>query len=174
MAVLIASTAPAALACSPLPYPPPPAPPAGTSPADATALAQAWSQSHAATRAVEDAAWRLRQQVRLFDEAKSIAVVRHVREGKVSGMPKEFAYMNGNPLAILKPLRWVKGQGTSSEITLGSGTPPPCGQIPAHDAFYGKPGEVFLLYLADDGHVIDGFRIDRITEPRTLAALTKQ
>ncbi len=54
---------------------------------------------------------------------------------------------------------------------LGSGFPPPCGQIPAHDAFYGKPGEAFLIYLADDGHIMEGFRIDRITEPRTLAAL---
>ena len=53
------------------------------------------------------------------------------------------------------------------------GNPPPCGQIPAHDAFYGKPGEVFLVYLADDGHVMEGFRLEKIAEPRTLAALTQ-
>ncbi len=161
-----------ALACSPLPYPPPPAAPAGTSEADAEALARAWTQAYAMSRAEEDRAWRLKGQARLFDEAKSIAVVRYDRAGQVSGMPKQFAYMNGDPTSILKPVRWVKGSGSRNELTLGSGNPPPCGQIPAHDAFYGKPGEVFLIYLADDGHIMDGFRLEKITEPRTLAALT--
>ena len=174
MALAAASLAGPALACSPMPYPPPPATPPGASAADVAALAQAWSQSHAASRAVEDHAWRLRQQARLFDEARSIAVVRYDRAGKVSGMPKEFDYMNGNPLAILKPVRWVKGKGSQAELTLGLGNPAPCGQIPAHDAFYGKPGEVFLIYLADDGHIMEGFRLDKIAEPRTLAALTAQ
>lgn len=174
MAVLVASTAAPALACSPLPPPPVPAPPAGASKADAWALEQAWGQAHAAIRAQEDAAWRLKQQIRLFDEAKNIAVVRYVREGKISGMPKEFDYMNGDPIAILKPVRWVKGKGSQDELSVGSGYAPPCGQIPAHDAFYGKPDEAFLIYLADDGHIMEGFRIDRIAEPRTLAALTAQ
>lgn len=170
-AAVLALTAPA-LACSPLPYPPPPAPAAGTSPADAQALEAAWLQSHVAARAAEDREWALKQQTRLFDEAKGIALVRYDREGKVSGLPNEFDHMNGDPLAILKPVRWVKGTGAMTEITIGRGQLPPCGQMPAHDAFYGKPGEVFVIYLAADGHVMEGYRIDRIIEPRTLAALT--
>lgn len=174
MAVLAASTAAPALACSPLPYPPPPAAPAGASQADIRALEQAWSQAQAVIRAQEDAAWRLKQQASLFDDASRIAVVRYVREDKVSGLPKEFDYMNGKPLAVLKPVRWVKGTGSSDELTLGEGMAPPCGWIPAHDAFHGKPDDVFLLYLAADGHIMDGFKIEKITEPRTLAALTKE
>ncbi|MDP3495208.1 MAG: hypothetical protein Q8R82_19025 [Hyphomonadaceae bacterium] len=173
MALAVAGMTPPALACSPMPYPPPPASPAGASAADIAALQQAWSQSHAASRAVEDRAWQLKRQARLFDEAKSIAVVRYDRAGKVSGLPKEFDYMNGSPTAILKPVRWVKGKGSPAELTLGMGNPPPCGQIPAHDAYYGKPGEVFLVYLADDDHVMEGFRLEKIAEPRTLAALTQ-
>lgn len=137
-------------------------------------MEQAWGQAHAAIRAQEDAAWRLKQQVSLFDEADRIAVVRYVREDKISGMPKELDHMNGDPLAVLKPVRWVKGTGSSDEIKVSYGYAPPCGWIPAYDAFRGKPDEVFLLYLAADGRILEGFRIDRITEPRTLAALTAQ
>ncbi len=174
LVMLFAGTAAPALACSPLPPPPVPAPPAGASQADVWALEQAWGQAHAAIRAQEDAAWRLKQQARLFDEAERIAVVRYVRQDKISGLPKDLDYMNGNPLAVLKPVRWVKGTGSSDELNLSSSFPPPCGQIAAHDAFYGKSGEAFLIYLAADGHIMDGFKIDRITEPRTLAALTAQ
>ena len=45
----------------------------------------------------------------------------------------------------------------------------------AHDAFYGKPGGVFLLYFYCPDmlqtNVLDGFALDRIIKPRTLAAL---
>lgn len=174
MAVLAASMAAPALACMPLPPPPLPSPPAGASAADIAALEQAWSQAQTALRVQEDAAWRLKQQASLFDEAKSIAVVRYVREDKISGMPKNLDHMNGNPLAILKPVRWVKGTGASNEIKLSEGMAPPCGWIPAHDAFHGKPGEVFLIYLATDDHILEGFNLGRIVEPRTLAALTAQ
>lgn len=174
MAALAASIAAPAFACSPVPPPPLPAPPAGASQADVWALEQAWGQAHAAVRAQEDAAWRLKQQVSLFDEAMRIAVVRYVREDKVSGMPKNLDYLNGNPLVVLKPVHWVKGTGSSDELKLSEGMAPPCGWTPAHDAFHGKPDEVFLLYLAADGRIMEGFRIDRITEPRTLAALTAQ
>lgn len=174
MAALAASTAAPAFACMPLPPPPLPAAPAGASQDDIRALEQAWGQAHAALRTQEDMAWRLKQQATLFDEAKSIAVVRYVREDKISGMPKDLDYLNGNPLAVLKPVRWVKGAGSSDELKLGEGMAPPCGWIPAHDAFHGKPDEVFLIYLADDGRIMEGFRIERIAEPRTLAALTAQ
>lgn len=171
---LTASSAMPALACSIPPPPPPPKLAAGASEADQTASDRAWNGAHYRLRLEEDRAWALKQQARLFDEAKTVGLFRYDREGKVSGMPKEFDYMNGDPLAILKPVRWVKGKGATKELTLGMGETPPCGQMPAHDAFYGKPGEVFLIYLADDGHVIEGYGLDRVVESRTLAALTAQ
>lgn len=173
LAAMTLSAAPA-LACSIPPPPPPPHLGPGASEADQIASDMAWNDAHARVRAEQDRAWALQQQARLFDDAKSIGVFRFDREGKVSGMPKEFDYMNGDPLAILSPVRWVKGQGAKSELTIGMGEAPPCGQMAAHDAFYGKPGEVFLIYLADDGHVMQGYRFDRIVEPRTLSALTAQ
>lgn len=173
-AAMAAGLAAPAIACPP---PPPPAPApklaAGASPADQAASDRAWNDAHYRLRAEEGRAWTLKQQARLFDEANTIAIVRYDRAGKVSGMPKEFDYMNGDPLAIVKPVRWVKGQGSQAELTLGGGNAPMCGQIPAHDAFYGSPGDVFLIYLAADGHVLEGYKLDRIIEPRTLAALTK-
>jgi hypothetical protein len=168
---LMASSAMPALACS-IPPPPPPPVLAGASPVDQTASDRAWNDAHYKLRQEEDRAWKLRQQVRLFDEAGSIGVFRYDRESKVSGLPKEFDYMNGDPTSILKPVRWVKGKGSPAELTLGRGLAPPCGQIPAHDAFYGKPGEVFVIFLGADGHVLDGFKFESIVEPRTLAALT--
>ncbi len=70
------------------------------------ALEQAWGQrARRHPHAGEDAAWLLKQQLRLFDEAKSIAVVRYDRQGKVSGMPKQFEHMNGDPIVFLKPVR---------------------------------------------------------------------
>lgn len=165
-------TAAPALACSILPPPPPPQLGPGASAADQAAADWAWNDAHSQRRAEEDRVWALKQQASLFDEAGTIGIFRFDRADKVSGMPKEFDYMNGNPLAILKPVRWVKGSGDAVELTLGQGMAPPCGQIPAHDAFYGKPGEVFVIYLAADGHVMQGYRLNRIIEPRTLAALT--
>jgi hypothetical protein len=170
-AMALAFAAPA-FACSILPPPPPPPAAPGTPKADVEAAERAWSEAHGRRYAEEQRAWTLKQQARLFDEAKGLVVVRFDRQGKVSGMPKELDHMNGDPLAILKPVRWVKGQGSPNEIVIGSGLAPPCGQIPAHDAFYGKPGEVFLLYIAEDNHVLDGFRIEKIIEPRAIAALT--
>jgi len=45
--------------------------------------------------------------------------------------------------------------------------------MPAHDAFHGRPGEVFLTYTTTEGHVIESFGPGRIIEPRTLELLTK-
>ena len=120
----------------------------------------------------------MKRQADLFDKATGIALMRFDREGKTSGMPAQFSCMNGQPLAGLNLLRWVKGAGASGELQLAMGQLPPCGQIAAHDAFYGKPGGVFLLYLSGrdmlQTNVLDGFALDRIIEPRTLAALSAE
>jgi hypothetical protein len=167
-----------AFACSP-PAPPPqaPAPPGGTSEADIKALSQAWNQAYWTRASEERRAWSMKQQAELFDKATRIAVARFDHAGKTSGAPPQFDYMNGQPLAVLKPVRWVKGQGASGDLQLAMGQLPPCGQMAAHDAFYGKPGDVFLIYFSGEtllqSDVLDGFALDRIIEPRTLAALTK-
>jgi hypothetical protein len=173
VAMAVGLAAPA-FACSPLAPPLPPAAPEGTSAADARALADAWKQAHWQRDGEQERARQLKEQTRLFDEAVSIALVRYDRADKVSGMPPEFAHMNGGALAILKPVRWLKGAGASDELSVGRGVAPPCGWTPANDALNGKPGDVFLIYLTADRGVMDGFRLDRIVEPRTLAALTAQ
>lgn len=172
MALAFASPA---FACSILPPPPPPVPATGTPQADADALAMAWGTAHGLKYAAENRHWALKQQVRLFDEADALALVRFVREDKTKGLPKEFDYMNGQPLAVLQPIRWVKGSGASTEINIGSSMPPPCGQMIGHDAIYGKPGEVFLVYLSGGAQpsVMEAYSLDRIIEPRTIEALTK-
>lgn len=173
--VLIATNLVApALACSPPAPPMPPAAPAETSKPDADALAEAWRQAWWQRDDEEQRARRLKEQTRLFDEAASVAVVRYDRADKVSGMPPEFAYMNGGAVAILKPVRWVKGTGAPEELSVGRGFAPQCGWVPANDALNGKPGDVFLIYLGEDRHVMDGYKLDRIVEPRTLAALTTE
>jgi hypothetical protein len=162
-----------AFACSILPPPPAPTPAPGTSEADAFALEVAWSKAHGLKYGEETRDWNMKQQARLFDEAGAIAIVRHVREGVTSGAPKEFDYMNGQRMAVLKPLRWVKGSGSSAEINIASSMPPPCGQMIGHDAVYGKPNDVFLVYLSPDKSLMQAWSLDRIIEPRTIAALTK-
>lgn len=162
-----------ALACSIPPPPPPPPAPSGTPAADVLALETAWSKAQGLKYAMENRDWTLKQQERLFDEAGAIVIVRHVREGVTSGAPKEFDYMNGQRMAVVKPLRWVKGSGSPDEINIASSMPPPCGQMTGHDAVYGKPGEVFLVYLSADKSLMQAYSLDRIIEPRTIAALTK-
>ena len=168
-AVMLAFATPA-FACSIMPPPPPPEAPAGTSPADVAALNLAWGQSYTAQRVAEDQAWKLKQQVRLFDDAKSLVIVRYDREAKVGKGD------DAQTVAVLKPVRWVKGQGKSAEFQLGMSQPPPCGQMVGHAAYYGKPGEVFLVYLSGNvlrqADVLEAYALDRIVEPRTLAALT--
>jgi len=163
LAALLASPA---FACSILPPPPPPQPAAGTPEADAAALVQAWSAAHGLKYAEELRAFAMRRQIGLFDEAKSLVLVRFDRQGK-SGE---------NTLAILKPVRWLKGRGVAAELRIGMTQPPPCGQMTAHDAFYGKPGDVFLVYLSGNtlhqSQVLEAFALERIIEPRTIAALT--
>lgn len=168
-AAMLASAAPA-LACSIMPPPPPPEAPAGASAADVAALNLAWGQAYAAQRVAEDQAWRLRQQVSLFDTAKSLVIVRYDREASVGKGD------DAQTVAVLKPVRWLKGQGKSTEFQLGMSQPPPCGQMIGHAAYYGKPGDVFLVYLSANvlrqADVLEAYAIDRIVEPRTIAALT--
>ncbi len=174
MSVAMAALASPALACSIMPPPPPPPAPAGTPAADVEALATAWSAAHGLKYAEETRDWTLKQQARLFDEAGALVLVRYVREDKTKGLPKEFDYMNGQPLAVLKPIRWIRGSGPSTEINLGSGMAPPCGQMTGQDALYGKPGNVFLVYLSGGAQptVLEAYSLDRIIEARTIAALT--
>jgi len=149
-----------------MPPPPPPVPAVGTPPADVAALNLAWGAAHALVRAEEDRAWMLKGQGRLFDDSKSLVLVRYDRAAK-SGE---------DTLAILKPIRWLKGRGVAAELRIGMTEPPPCGQITAHDAYYGKPGEVFLVYLSGNTlrmqDLLQAYALDRIIEPRTIAALT--
>ena len=163
LAALVASPA---LACSIMPPPPPPEPVAGTPEADVAALNQAWSAAHGRKYAEELRAFAMRRQAGLFDEAKSLVLVRFDRQGK-SGE---------DTLAILKPVRWLRGRGVAAELRIGMTQPPPCGQMTAHDAYYGKPGDVFLVYLSGNTlhqtQVLEAFALDRIIEPRTIAGLT--
>ena len=117
----------------------------------------------------------MKLQVALFDEAESLVLVRYDREGKTSGAPEEFDYMNGRLLVYLKPVRWVKGDGQSVELQVGMGDAPPCARMKAHDALYGKPGDVFLVYLSGGAQpaLLEAYALDHIIEPRTIAALTK-
>ena len=140
--------------------------------ADADALAFAWGKAHGLKYAEENRDWAMKQQARLFDEAGAIVIVRHVREDVTRGAPKEFDYMNGQRMAVVKPVRWVKGSGSPAEINIASSQPPPCGQMTGHDAIYGKPGDVFLVYLSPDKSLMQAYALDRIIEPRTIAALT--
>lgn len=155
-----------AFACSILPPPPVPPPAAGTPQADVDALAFAWGKSHGIKYAEETRDWAMKQQARLFDEAKSLVLVRYDREGKARDETQ----------AVLKPIRWLKGSGASGELKIGMTQPPPCGQMIGHDAYYGKPGDVFLVYLSGDKlrtqDVMQAYSLDRIIEPRTIAALT--
>jgi hypothetical protein len=174
MALAFASPA---LACSILPPPPPPTPAAGTPQADVDALAAAWNEAHGLKYQQETRDWAMKQQVRLFDEADAMMLARYVREDRTKGMPKEFDYMNGQLMAVLKPLRWLKGSGANAEVNVVAHyQPPPCGQVPGHDAIYGKPGEVFVVYLTGGAQpgVMEAYSLDRIIEPRTIAALTKR
>lgn len=164
-----------ALACTPMPFPPMPEPAAGTSAEDAAALQRAWSTSHAASRALEDRDWQLKQQFNLFDMSKSLVVVRFVRQEPAGKTAAGANWRDGEPSAVLKAVRWVKGKGAGTEMKLGMSDPPPCGQMAGHAAYYGKPGDVFLVYLKGDvltqKDMIEAYAIDRIMDPRTLAAL---
>lgn len=164
-AISMAFAAPA-LACSIVPPPPPPIPAPGTPEADVAALNQAWSTAHGLKYAEELRDWAMRRQTSLFDDAKSLVLVRFDRQAK-SGE---------DTLAILKPVRWLRGRGVAAELRIGMTQPPPCGQMTAHDAYYGKPGDVFLVYLSGNTlrgkDVLEAFALERLIEPRTLAALT--
>jgi hypothetical protein len=93
-------------------------------------------------------------------------LVRYDRQGKAGD----------DTFAVLKPIRWLKGRGVAAELRIGMTMPPPCGQMTGHDAYYGKPGDVFLVYLSGNTlrakDVLEAFALDRIIEPRTIAALT--
>lgn len=166
-----------AMACTPMPFPPMPEAPAGTSAEDAAALQRAWTTSHAASRALEDRDWQLKQQSNLFDMAKSLVVVRFVRQEPAGKSASGANWRDGEPSAVLKAVRWVKGQqqGKATEMKLGMSDPPPCGSMKGHAAYYGKPDDVFLVYLSGDvltqKDLIEAYPIDRIMDPRTLAAL---
>lgn len=174
-----AALAGSAIACPPPPpYPPAPKLAAGAGKDDEAAWEQAWAQAWSQTRTVQQRDWSLQQQVRLFDEAKALVIVRYDHEGKTSGYPKEVDFMNGQRLSVLKPVRWVKGAGEGKELQLQFQDAPMCMRMPAHEAFYGAPGDVFLIYLKGDkleqANVLEGIPVSKVVEPRTLAALTAE
>ncbi len=166
--VVAAVMAAPALACSIAPPPPVPVLPAGTPAADVAAVSQAWSTAHALRRAEEDRAWKLKQQEGLFDDAKAMVLVRYDRQAK----------QGEEPVAIVKPVRWLKGGKAAGDLKIGMSDAPPCGQMTAHDVYYGKAGDVFLVYLSANKlrqeDVLAGYSLDRIVEPKTLALLTAQ
>ncbi len=176
LAVAMVMGAAPAWACQP-PQPPPRAPVAapGTPEADARALATAWDQAHAVRRAEEFRAYRLSQQADLFDRSATLVVARVERQG-VAGLQDGSRTMP--PPAVLKPVRWLKGKGEGSELQLAWGPGAHmCVPMAAYEAFVGKPGEVFLVYLSGDSlrqqDVLEAFAIDQIIEPRAIEMLTK-
>lgn len=166
LAMALGTFAAPALACSIMPPPPPPIPAPGTPEADVAALNQAWGAAHGLKHAEETRDWAMRRQVGLFDDAKSLVLVRYDRQAKAGD----------ETFAVLKPIRWLKGRGVAAELRVGMTQPPPCGQMTGHDAYYGKPGDVFLVYLSGNTlrtkDVLEAFALNRLIEPRTIAALT--
>lgn len=178
-AVLTAALAAPAMACPPPPPPPaPPAAPAGTSEADVRALTDAWFQAQRALSYEQERQRTLQQQVGLFDSAGGLVLARLDREGRTSGYPAEFAYMNNMPLVTMKPVRWVKGAGGAEEFELAESNPMSCGYGAADAATRGRVGDVFLVYLAGvelrQDKVLFVLPVSRIIEPRALALLTKE
>lgn len=178
-AVLAGALAAPAIACPPPPPPPvPPAMPVGTPEAEVTANARAWNDAHRALSREQERDRALAQQAGLFDTADSMMIARLDRHGVSSGYPPEVSFMNGQPTAVLTPVRWVKGAGDKDELVLSSSNPMSCGFAPADAALRGAPGDVFLVYLQKTAEgpnsVLFVIPIDRVIEPRALALLTKE
>jgi hypothetical protein len=178
-AAVAAGLAAPAIACPPPPPPPaPPAAPAGTPEADARALADGWNLAQRALSYVQDRDRQLEQQVGLFDRAGGLVLARVESEGRTSGYPEEFAYMNNMPLVMMKPVRWVKGAGGSEAFQLAETNLMSCGYGAVDAAVRGQVGDVLLVYL--DGaelrqdNVLFVLPVSRIIEPRALALLTKE
>lgn len=178
--VLAVGLAAPANACQPPPPPPAaPAPPAGTSVEDARALADVWYQAQRTLSYEQERQRSLQQQTDLFDKAGGIVLARVASEGRTSGYPEQFAYMNNMPLVMMKPLRWLKGAGGAEEFQLAeSGGMMSCGYGAADAATRGQVGDVVLVYLEGSelrqDKVLFTLRLDRIIEPRVLALLTKE
>lgn len=164
-AAFLAIPAPA-LACSILPPPPPPAPPPGVSEADAAALVRAWSEAQQVRFELGMRQERLRRQANLFDEAGTILLARYDRK----------VMIGEEASAILQPISWLKGASPGAELVLGPGLQPPCAPMIGHEAYYGAPGEVFVVFLREAGSaartVLEAFAVDTLIEPRLIAGLT--
>jgi len=178
--VLAVGLAAPANACQPPPPPPAaPSPPAGTSAEDARSLSDVWYQAHRTLSYEQERQRSLQQQTDLFDRAGGIVLARVASEGRTSGYPEQFAYMNNMPLVMMKPLRWVKGAGGVEAFQLAeSGGMMSCGYGAADAATRGQVGDVVLVYLEGSelrqDKVLFTLRLDRIIEPRVLALLTKE
>ena len=167
----------AAHACSP-PVPvigTPPVPVPGASPVDSQALGKAWNIVDRSKREVGERDAKIAGQASMFDAATSVVLARIDSTGRSSGAPPEFSHMNGLTYVMLKPLRWVKGQGISETFQLGWNGMTSCGPMPEYDAIRGEPGDVFLIYLSGptlkQENVTGTFAVDKLVEARTLAAL---
>lgn len=139
---------------------------------------RAWNDAQRVLSQEQERDRSLKQQASLFDTADSLMVARLDRHGTLSGYPPEVSFMNGQPTAVLKPVRWVKGEGARDELVLSSSNPMSCGFAPADAALRGQAGDVFLVYLQKAAEapnsVLFVIPIDRVVEPRALAALTKE
>lgn len=177
VAMAAAGLAAPAHACSlpvqPLETLPIPAP--GTPQADAAAVGRTWNVVKRSLLDVSERDAMIARQAGMFDAADSVVLARIDTTGRTSGAPPEFAHLNGLTYVMVKPVRWVKGEGANKEFQLGWNGMTSCGPMPEFDAIRGEPGDVFLVYLK--GNVLQQqdvngtLAVERIAEARTLAAV---
>lgn len=175
--LIAAAVASPAIACPPPPpFPPLPAAPAGTTAEDQAALQQAWVDAHATLRDQQEADWRLQGQRRLFEESEGVLLARIDRLEAREKLPPEEAYLQAMPRVFLRPVKWLKGSGSSAEFSLAYTGLTSCGATPGYEALTGKPGGVYLVYLEkgaalEQANVAHAIAVGNVRDAATLAAL---
>lgn len=150
-------------ACTPPPPPPPP---------DRGETDAAYRARLVRLAAAEQAQWRLdrgRAQAAQW-QASTLVFVGRVERVQTSPEP-----YRGAPSVLVRPVRWLKGQGSGRLVRMQYTGMTTCGPYGGGDAVRGKAGEHFVLFAGqlpgDSRPAIDSVGTRWAVEPRVVAAL---
>lgn len=153
------------------PPPPPPPPEAGES-------NEAYQTRLAALRAAEaevNAQRVLQMQQGWWDESQSVLLARVVRRDSIRLKDNWGEIYGRSPRVLLRPVRWLKGSGSSRRFRLNYEGLTSCGPYGGGDAVDGEIGEVFVVFVREgrprQDSVITSLAMDRVRDPRVLALL---
>lgn len=178
MAAVVAGMGAApAMACSLAVGLAPPDPPADLSPNERVQFLRDWEEAEARRQELQAEQWELGYQTAKWDKADGVLVAR-IETVQPYKLQTQWGYSLNLVRVEMQPVGWLRGGGELAPFRLTATGIDSCGGYsPRWEGLGGKPGQKFVVYFRgaapSQDTVLEAIALDRITEPRAVAALAR-